>query len=93
MIARDATEIEAREEPARKDKHDDPPPSAGAEAQKKKGRPRKGQEPSDQKRPPKPTRVERQAEQTLGQMLADLPAACDVGSKTNSKGFKETWIG
>lgn len=26
-------------------------------------------------------------------MLADLPAGCDVGSKTNSKGFKETWIG
>ncbi len=26
-------------------------------------------------------------------MLADLPIACDVGSKKNSKGYKETWIG
>jgi len=26
-------------------------------------------------------------------MLADLPTACDVGSKKNSKGYKETWIG
>jgi hypothetical protein len=26
-------------------------------------------------------------------MLADLPTACDVGSKKNSKGYKETWTG
>ena len=97
VIARDATEIEAREAPARKDKKDDPPPPAAgpptAEPQKKPGRPRKGQEPSGQKRQPKPTRLERQSGQTLGQMLAELPAACDVGAKKNSKGFKETWIG
>jgi hypothetical protein len=99
VIARDATEIEAREEPARKDKDkkdDPPPPAAGpptAEPQEKPGRPRKGQEPSGQKRQPKPTRLERQSGQTLGQMLAELPAACDVGAKKNSKGFKETWIG
>jgi hypothetical protein len=30
---------------------------------------------------------------TLGQMLADLPRACDVGCKTNSKGSKSFWIG
>jgi len=81
VIARDATEIEAREQPARKDKKDDPPPpasgppTAGAEPQKKQGRPRKGQEPSGQKRQPKPTRLERQSGQTLGQMLADLMSA------------------
>ena len=28
--------------------------------------------------------------QNLGQMLADLPTACDVGGKKNSKGYKET---
>ncbi len=33
------------------------------------------------------------AERALDQMLADLPTACDVGSKKNSKGYKETWIG
>jgi hypothetical protein len=26
-------------------------------------------------------------------VLADLPTACDVGVKKNSKGFKETWVG
>lgn len=26
-------------------------------------------------------------------MLADLPARCAVGTKTNSKGFTESWIG
>ena len=31
--------------------------------------------------------------QNLGQMLADLPTACDVGGKKNSKGDKETWTG
>ena len=54
-----------------------------------RGRPRK-----DEERPkPEPTRLERQTTQNLDQMLADLPTACDVGSKKNSKGYKETWIG
>jgi hypothetical protein len=30
---------------------------------------------------------------TLEKMLADLPRQCDVGTKKNSKGHKETWIG
>ena len=30
---------------------------------------------------------------TLEEMLADLPHQCDVGTKKNSKGHKETWIG
>jgi hypothetical protein len=93
VIARDATEIEAREKPARKeaeDKKDNPPPSDGVPPPpRKRGRPRK-----DEERPkPEPTRLERQAAQNLDQMLADLPTACDVGSKKNSKGYKETWNG
>ena len=90
VIARDATEIEAREKPATKaaDKKDGPPPD-GAPPPRKRGRPRK-----DEQRPkPEPTRLERQISQNVKQMLAELPAACDVGSKTNSKGYKETWIG
>src|SRR6202035_1713057 len=91
VIARDATEIEAREKPAKKetnDKNDDPPPPESA-APRKRGRPRK-----DEQRPkPEPTRLERQTTQNLGQMLADLPIACDVGCKKNSKGYKETWNG
>ena len=92
VIARDATEIEAREKPAVKeanDKMDDPPPPDGAQPPRKRGRPRK-----DEQRPkPEPTRLERQTLQTVDQMLAELPTACNVGSKKNSKGYKETWIG
>jgi len=29
----------------------------------------------------------------LDEMLEDLPKDCDIGSKKNSKGYKETWIG
>ena len=91
VIARDATEIEAREKPVAKqanDKNDDPPPE-GAQPPRKRGRPRK-----DEQRPkPEPTRLERQTSQNVNQMLAELPTACDVGCKKNSKGYKETWIG
>ncbi len=85
-IARDATEIEAREKPARKD--DPPPPPSTPAAPRKRGRPKKGEE-----RPKDPTRLERQLGQTLDQMLAELPSVCDVGCKINSKGYKESWIG
>ena len=92
VIARDATEIEAREKPAVKeatDNKDDPPPPDGAQPPRKRGRPRK-----DEERPkPEPTRLERQTSQNVNQMLAELPKACDVGSKKNSKGYKETWVG
>jgi hypothetical protein len=92
VIARDATEIEAREKPAKKDANDkkeDPPPPDGPPPKRKRGRPRK-----DEERPkPEPTRLERQTTQNLAQMLADLPTACDVGCKKNSKGYKETWNG
>jgi hypothetical protein len=81
-IARDATEIEAREKPAPKAQ---PVPSA---APKKRGRPNKGEE-----CPKEPTRIERQVAQTAEQSRAELPTACDVGSKKNSKGYQETWIG
>ena len=42
---------------------------------------------------PEPTRLERQATLTVDQMLADLPRPCNVGSKKNSKGYAETWVG
>ena len=92
VIARDATEIEAREKPVKKEtnnKKDDPPPPDDAQPPRRRGRPRK-----DEERPkPEPTRLERQTAQNVNQMLAELPTACDVGSKKNSKGYKETWIG
>ena len=55
---------------------------------RKRGRPKKGEEPVKD-----PTRLERQKTMTLEEMLADLPRQCDVGTKKNSKGYKETWIG
>ena len=30
---------------------------------------------------------------SLPQMLADLPRACDVGTKRNAKGHTTSWIG
>lgn len=82
-VSRDATAIEARERPVKTQ-------PAPVTVRRKRGRPLKGEA-----RPPKPpTRIERQAAgMSLPAMLADLPAACDVGTKRNSQGFKTTWIG
>jgi hypothetical protein len=106
-IARDSTEIEAREKPAPKAAAvapaepsglfdgvtvDGAPAVASAEPvpapAKNRGRPRKGE-----KRPKEPTVIERQVGQGVAESLAQLPTGCDVGSKKNSKGFKETWTG
>jgi hypothetical protein len=84
-IARDSTEIEAREQPAKKATA---APTDVDEKPKPRGRPKKGEQ-----RVKEPTRLERQTQRTLAQNVAELPTACDVGSKKNSKGFKETWIG
>ena len=83
-IARDATAIEVPEKPQKK------PPVAAPKPKRKRGRPRKGEEP-----PPKePRRLAQQAAgMSLEAMLADLPRQCDVGTKQNAKGFKDSWIG
>jgi hypothetical protein len=60
-IARDATEIDAREKPKAKPQSADPPPP---KPPRRRGRPRKGEIP-----PPKPlTRIERQRSQTLNRL-------------------------
>lgn len=82
-VARDATEIDAREKPAKKA---DPPPPA--DPPRPRGRPKKGEE-----RPKEPTRLERQVTQNLNAMLAELSTVCDVGTKKNSKGYKTSWTG
>ena len=85
-IARDATEIDAREKPKAKPQSADPPPP---KPPRRRGRPRKGEI-----LPPKPlTRIERQRSQTLKEMLAELPVDCDIGCKRNSRGFTTTWNG
>jgi hypothetical protein len=84
-IARDATEIEARERPSRH-----PPESPSTPSSATPGR---DSAPRMKPEAQEPTRLERQREQSWEAMLADLPAQCDIGVKTNSKGFKESWIG
>jgi hypothetical protein len=81
-ISRDATAIQGREKPAARVRPPKPAP-------RKKGRPRRGEV-----REPKPeTRLQRQVGQAAAEALAELPRHCDVGTKKNSKGYKESWIG
>jgi len=81
-ICRDSTAIATREKPQMKAPVVDKSP-------KKRGRPKKGEE-----RPKEPTRLERQgAGQPLSVMIGELPTACNVGTKRNSKGYKTSWIG
>jgi hypothetical protein len=42
---------------------------------------------------PEPTRLQHQLERPLDENLADLPQACDWGTKKDSKGKKQTWRG
>jgi hypothetical protein len=86
-ISRDATAIEAREKPVKT-----APPEASTRAQppkRKRGRPRKG----DVAAKKEPRRLERQADMSLAEMLADLPTHCAVGTKRNAKGHTTSWIG
>lgn len=82
-ISRDSTAINARAKPHPKPKKD------ASEKPKKRGRPKKGEE-----RPKEKTRLQKQSEDmSLDEMLEDLPKPCTVGTKKNSKGYKESWIG
>jgi transposase len=84
--SRDSTAIEAREKPLRKNRDQS---ELEAKPVKKRGRPKKGEE-----RPTKePSRIEKQPTMSLEEMLKDLPKACDIGTKKNSKGHAEHWIG
>lgn len=82
-ISRDSSAIEAREKPLKKAKK-----CKSAISKAILGRPKKGEE-----KPKTLTRLQQQLSMTSDEMLNDLPKACDVGTKKNSKGYKETWIG
>ena len=64
------------------------PKVAAKPKRKKRGRPSKQEE-----QPIDLTRIESQISQSIDQALAELPTACDVGSKRNSKGHTESWVG
>jgi len=83
-VSIDATAIEGREAPVKKavqPKEEKPA--------KKRGRPTKDQE----REPVAPKRMELQPTRTLEENLADLPKPCDVGTKRNSQGYTQTWVG
>ena len=81
-ISRDATAIRGREKPARKRRPAKPAP-------RKQGRPRRG----EARLAGAETRLARQSRQSAPEALAELPVYCDVGTKKNAKGYKETWVG
>ena len=83
-ISRDSTAIDAREKPLKK-----PIAGRGGESGRETGAANTGEQ-----RVKEPTRLERQvAGMSLSEMLDDLPKSCDVGTKKNSKGYKNSWIG
>jgi len=81
-VSRDSTEIDAREKPVEKAPKE-------AKGKYRRGRPRKG----EQRPKAEPTRIQRQLSQSLEEDLAELPTACDVGTKIDSKGSKRHWVG
>lgn len=105
-LSRDATAIEARERPAhRSGAAPTPMPAAQSSLiteeapaaqmpavpvkKQGRGRPRRGEVRASAKVSP----IQRQRQQTLAQMLQDIPAACDRGAKCNAQGYKVSWNG
>ena len=90
-VSRDATEIVAREKPAKK------PPKTSEEPKPRRGRGRpkgsKDPKPGEVRPPKEPTRMEKQLSQSVEAALCELPYLCDVGTKIDSKGHKHSWIG
>jgi hypothetical protein len=84
-ISRDGSAIEGREKPT---------PKAKAVA-KPKPKPKQRRKAGELKSLEQMKRTERQesGRMTLAEMIAELPRACDVGTKTNSAGHKHTWVG
>lgn len=81
-VSRDATEVDAREKPAKKIE-------APAKPKRKRGRPKKGEVVA----PKEPLRLVKQLDQSPEEAIAELPIVCNVGTKQDAKGFKHRWIG
>lgn len=81
-VSRDSTAISAREKPVKK-------VAKPSKPKRKQGRPKKDEKPT----PIEPKRLELQPNRSLEDNLADLPNACDIGTKKNSKGHFVSWIG
>lgn len=84
-IARDSTAIHARERiPEALMEH--------KRRNKKKPKRKKGSH-AKAKATERGSRIERQRQQKLNRMLADLPRVCDIGAKANSQGHENYWRG
>ena len=81
-ISRDGTAIEAREKPVK---------ALAVTTEPIARKTRRGRPKSGEVRGLK--RIGRQLTQTLKEMLAELPRACDRGSKCNAQGYKNRWNG
>jgi len=78
-LSRDSTAINGREKSERTSYNN-------KKSKYKKGRPKKGE-----RRPVKEaSRIEKQKDMNLEEMIIDLPKICDAGTKKNSKGKTET---
>jgi len=80
--ATDATKVLLREKPLKVEKLKPKP--------KKRGRPKKG----EVREAPKPKILQQQQwMQSTKEMLSLVSTHCSVGTKLNSKGYKESWVG
>lgn len=91
-LSRDGTAIEARERPRSAKRETGSvaksPPAPNAPA-RRRGRPRQGDtRPAVQESP-----LARQRRQMLGEMISEMPTACDRGTKCNAQGYKISWNG
>lgn len=86
--SRDSTAIDGWEKPVSNKAKEESSENI-SQKKRKKGRPRKGEE----KATPELTRIEKQLNMSLEEMLEDLPKHCDVGGKKDSKGNTMFWQG
>ena len=94
-IARDSTDIHARERFPAMSEQREGKPKAGAATKPAKDRSKgsKGARFQRAKASERGTRIQRQRHMKLEAMLAELPRQCDIGVKTNSKGNQHYWRG
>ena len=106
-ISRDGTAIEVRERPAKVAQATPPLPEQPAlpmqidpqqqssapdtttRVKHRRGRPRRG----EVRAPKEPSRIGRQRQQGVQQMLDEIPRDCDRGAKCNAQGYKSAWNG
>jgi len=60
---------------------------------RKRERPHKGEERTEEEKLKDQSRMKKQLNMGLSEMLEDLPKGCDRGSKKSSKGYIESWNG